>query len=224
MSKSNKAATAAKVATMETADNYGVVITNGNKAAKVGDKVYKYLNDNLNAAAAANTLNTLQVSYTSLIKEFGVWNKEKTTLSAASMDIFNIFFNACHKIAKETKDTAARIPLLKCNADNIAAACLVTVKSEFYSQWYETADKAADKRAAAAEKAKETKAAKAAEKAAKETIEKATNAAAIPIDTAAKATAEILLLLSLYGKELDTAAIKAALNKLVETNKETAAA
>ena len=216
MSKSNKAATAAKVAnTTDAADKFGVVITNGNKAAKVADKVYKYLNDNLNAAAAANTLNTLQVSYTSLVKEFGVWNKEKTTLSASSMDIFNVFFNACHKIAKETKDTAARIPLLKCNADNVAAASLVTVKSEFYSQWYNAADVADAKRAAAIEKAKETRAANKA----KETDNAAdVTTDADKVDNADKATAAILTLIAAYGNALDVAAIKAKVDLLADAN------
>ena len=216
MSKSNKAATAAKVANItDAADKFGVVITNGNKAAKVADKVYKYLNDNLNAAAAANTLNTLQVSYTSLVKEFGVWNNDKTTLSAASMDIFNVFFNACHKIAKETKDTAARIPLLKCNADNIAAASLVTVKSEFYPQWYDAADVAADKRAAAIAKAKETRAAN---KATADNAADDVTTDADKVDNADKATAAILTLIAAYGNALDVAAIKAKVDLLADAN------
>lgn len=215
MSKSNKAATAAKVAnvTKAAANNaaaayYGIVC--GKKAAKIGEKVETYLNNALAAAAAANAETTIQTSYSTIAKEFALWNDATATVSAASLDLYAIFQAACYRIAKQRKENnAARIPLLKTTKDNAAAAIFCTVETAYFDTYYAANEKAA----AAAEKAAETKAANKAKAAAeKETAEKAAEKVE-KVDTAEKATAAILTLIAAYGGKLDTAAIIAAAEK-----------
>lgn len=192
-------------------------IVYGRKAAKVADDVEKFLARAIAATEAANKgdISTLQVSYSTLIKEFGVWNDKEFTLSAASMDIFAIWQKACYNIAsrRHAADAAARIPLLKLkNKDNAAAACLVTVKGEFFDTVY-AANLAADK---AKEKAAATKAANDKAKADKAAKEKADNDAATAadvIDNADKATAAIMQLIATYGSRLDLPTITAAIEK-----------
>ena len=196
---------------LESYNNNSFQVVDGKSLSKKDrESLEKYLRDNWKAAIATNTVNTLQISYVKLCKEFSNWSGCK--VSAQSLDIHKTIIDILYKISKEIKDSLNaddedyyknRIPVLKSHQEQGTKLCSMSIA--YYEDYYEQSEKKAERKAEREQKKAEQT----------EQSEQAAEQTEQTEQTAEQVTEYIISLLGKYNNSLDLTAIQRALDSLM---------
>ena len=196
---------------LESYNNNSFQVVDGSGLSKKNkESLEKYLRDNWKAAIVTNTVNTLQIGYVKLCKEFSKWSGCK--VSAQSLDLHKIIVDILYKIAKEIKDSlnadddnynSNRIPVLKSHQEQGSKLCSMSIAyfDDYYEQSEKKAERKAEKEKQKAEQSEQTEQTE-------QTIEQSEQ-------TAEQVTEYIISLLGKYNNSLDLVAIQRTIDSLL---------
>lgn len=200
---------------LESYNNNSFQVVDGSGLSKKDkESLEKYLRDNWKAAIATNTVNTLQISYVKLCKEFSKWSGCK--VSAQSLDLHKTIIDILYKISKEIKDSLNaddvdyfknRIPVLKSHQEQGTKLCSMSIA--YFEDYYEQSEKKAERKAE-----REKQKAEQSEQSAEQS-EQTEQTAEQSEQSAEQVTEYIISLLGKYNNSLDLVAIQRALDSLL---------